>query len=86
MTKDGLRQILAVSVHTITPPDSTGASMVSMEEVMCKLNSMQLDFGVKLDNIGIRLNGMTDTLTALESEVTEVKHDVSTNTALIKKC
>lgn len=57
--------------------------MANITEILGELKSLRTDFGTKLDNIDIRLTGMANSMAALESKVTDVQRDVSSNTTRI---
>lgn len=69
----------STKTNPLSPLSSADADMASIAEGLLELKSLRSDFRTKFDNIDVRLTGIANALTALESTVTEIKQDVLTN-------
>ena len=59
--------------------------MVNIADILSELESLRADFGTKLDNIDTCLTLVATSMAALESKVTDLKRDVSSNSTRINE-
>ncbi|KAL3040775.1 hypothetical protein OYC64_011718 [Pagothenia borchgrevinki] len=59
--------------------------MANIADILSELKSLRADFGTKLDNIDTCLTVVATSMAALESKVTDLKRDVSSNSTRINE-
>lgn len=71
----------AKTTSSSSPGKVEANNMDSVAEVLNELKSLRAEIGTKLDNIDTRLTDMANSMASLESKVSDVKRDVSSNAA-----
>ena len=81
----GSTDLQTTSLQTIAPGDHSDATMTSLTDVLKEIKSLRSDVGLKLDNIETRLSSMSNSLVAVESKMSIIQREVSSNTARVEE-
>lgn len=68
-----------------SPEEVEANHMDSLAEVLSELKSLRAEIGTKLDSIDTRLTDLVNSMVMLESKVSDVKRDASSNATRIEE-